>query len=136
MKTLKAILEQSSDGTWNAYLENEMFSGMGATQQAAKQDMIDSIKFYVDGCKADNYKYPEWLDGDYEIVYRYDTQSILKILRGVITKAAIARRSGINQKQLGDYESGRSKPRPATARKIEDAFHSLGDELRSISISE
>lgn len=136
MKTLKAILEQSSDGTWNAYLENGMFSGMGNTQDAAKQDLVGSIEFYLETCREKRFSYPEWLDGNYQIVYGYDTQSILKILRGVITKAAIARRSGINQKQLGDYESGRSKPRPATARKIEDAFHSLGDELRSISISE
>lgn len=135
MKKLSAIIEQAADGTWAAYLENEMFSGMGETAETAKKNMMESILFYVTTCKEDGYQYPSWLDGEYEIVYRFDTKSILKYYRGIFTKAALERLTGLNQKQLGDYASGRSRPRPATAKKIERALHALGDELKSLSIS-
>ena len=54
-----------------------MFSGMGDTPQAAEQNMVDSIKHFVDGAKADGYKYPSWLDESFEIVYRFDVQNLL-----------------------------------------------------------
>ena len=31
--------------------------------------MIASLRFYVETCKADGYRYPAWMDGDYQIVY-------------------------------------------------------------------
>jgi hypothetical protein len=47
-------------------------------------------------CKA-----PQWLvDGEYEIEYRYDVQSIRGYYANVFTKPALERLTGINQKQL------------------------------------
>lgn len=134
MKKLIATIEKASDGGYGVYLTNEMFSGMGATPSEAKKDMIDSIRFYVTTCREDGHHYPKWMDEDYQIVYQFDTQSLLKYYRGIFTKAALERITGINQKQLGAYEAGTSRPRPAQARKIENALHALGEELISISL--
>lgn len=90
MKKLAASIEKAADGGYGVYLINEMFSGMGPTPEAAKKDMIDSMRFYVETCKADGYRYPAWMDGDYQIVYQFDTQSLLKYYRGISTKAANA----------------------------------------------
>ena len=40
MKTIKAIIERNSDGEYSVYCVDEMFSGMGATAEAAKADML------------------------------------------------------------------------------------------------
>ena len=77
---------------------------------------------------------PDILKGEYEIVYKYDTQSLLQYYSGILTNAALERLTGINQKQLWNYANGLSKPREAQVRKIENALHQLGRELISVSL--
>ena len=40
MKTISAIIERASDGTYSVYCEKEIFSGMGSTIEDAKADMF------------------------------------------------------------------------------------------------
>ena len=134
MKTIAAIIERNSDGEYSVYCVDEMFSGMGATAEAAKADMLGAIQHFVESSKAEGYQYPDWLDGEYEVVYKFDTQSLLQYYAGIITPAALGRLSGISPKQLWSYMHGKSKPREPQVRKIESALHKLGHELTSISL--
>ena len=59
-----------------------------------------------------------FLDEEFEVVYKFDTESLLKYYTGVITPAALERLSGIHQKQLWNYLLGRSKPRKKQVEKI------------------
>jgi predicted transcriptional regulator len=54
--------------------------------------------------------------------------------KGIFTRAALERITGINQTQLGHYAAGRSKPRIMQVKKIEKALHELGEELSTISL--
>lgn len=72
---------------------------------------------------------PKILRKDYDIVYRFDNQSLLDYYWGIFTNVALERITGINQKQLQHYASGLKKPRPAQVKKIEKALHQLGSEL-------
>ena len=132
MKKLAAIMEKASDGGYGVYLTNGIFSGMGVTPQAAKKDMIDSIRFYVATCQEEGRHYPKWMNGDYEIVYQFDIQSLLRYYHDIFTKDALHRLTGIRQKQLSAYEAGTIRPRPTQSRKIENALHALGEELIAI----
>jgi predicted RNase H-like HicB family nuclease len=134
MKQINAIIEKNSDGGYSVYCTDEMFSGMGDTAEAAKEDMKGAIKHYVDTCRQDGYQYPKWLDEEYEIVYKFDAQSLLQYYEGIITPAALGRLSGINPKQLWSYAHGKTKPREAQVKKIESALHKLGAELSTISL--
>lgn len=134
MKKVEAIIERCTDGGYSIYCINEMFSGMGDTTEAAKQNMTDSIDFFVKGCKEDNFQYPKWLDEPYEFVYKFDAQSLLQYYAGVITPSALGRITGINPKQLWSYAHGKSKPRPAQLQKIEQGLHNLAKELSSVSL--
>jgi hypothetical protein len=111
-----------------------MFNGMGDTPELAKQNMIEQIKFFRETSIVDNYKYPTFLDAEYEIIYKFDTQSLLEYYSGVITPAALERLTGINKKQLWSYLHGRSKPRRTQIDKIEKPLHTLGNKLSSISL--
>jgi len=134
MKTIEAIIERASDGTYSVFCKAEMFTGMGETPDLAKQNMLEQMSFYKEACTEDGHEYPTFLDQDFEIVYKFDTQSLLKYYSGVITPAALERLSGINRKQLWSYLHGRSKPRKTQVDKIEKALHNLGNELSSISL--
>lgn len=134
MKTIPAIIEKTKDGGFDVYCIDEMFSGMGDTPQEAKQNMMDSIKHFVEGAKADGYKYPSWLDEPFEIVYQFDVQSLLQYYSGIITPAALSRITGINPKQLWSYAHGKSKPRKTQIEKIQKGLHELADELASVSL--
>lgn len=134
MKQIAAIIEKNADGGFGVYCIDEMFSGMGDTAEAAKEDMKAAISHFVEASREDGYRYPAWLDEEYEIVYKFDTQSLLQYYSGIITPAALGRLSGINPKQLWSYMHGKSKPRDAQVKKIEAALHKLGNELCSLSL--
>ncbi len=134
MKRITAIIEKNADGNFSVYCTDEMFSGMGETAEAAKEDMKAAIRHFVETSRDDGYQYPEWLDEEYEIVYKFDTQAMLQYYAGIITPTALGRLSGINPKQLWNYMHGKAKPRETQVKKIEAALHKLGTELTSISL--
>jgi len=134
MKTIEAIIERASDGTYSAYCIHEMYSGMGDTADAAKANMLEAIKFHKQVCTEEGIDYPDYLNEEFEVVYKFDTKSLLEYYAGVITPAALERLSGIHQKQLWGYLHGHAKPRKRQVEKIEKALHTLGNELMSISL--
>lgn len=103
-------MEKASDGGYGVYLTNGIFSGMGVTPQAAKKDMIDSIRFYVATCQEEGRHYPKWMNGDYEIVYQFDIQSLLRYYHDIFTKDALHRLTGIRQNNSVLTKQGLSVP--------------------------
>ena len=134
MKKVEAIIERSTDGVCTIYCENEMFSGVGKSPDEAKADMLFQMKFFKETAIEKSFSYPAFLDEEFEVVYKFDTESLLQYYAGVITPAALERLSGIHQKQLWNYLHGRSKPRKQQIEKIEKALHNLGAELMSIAL--
>lgn len=99
-----------------------------------KKETIESIKFYIDCAKEDGDEYPAVFDTEFELVYKFDIESLLTFYEKVISRAALGRITGINERQLSHYACGRSKPRPEQAKKIVKALHELGQDLLAISI--
>ena len=93
----------------------------------------ESIDFYVDCAKIDHESYPTAFDNDYELLFKMDIQSLLYCYDKILTRAALSRMTGINQRQLGHYICGRSKPRKPQSERIVNALHELGKELQSIT---
>src|SRR5450432_1455776 len=132
MKQVKIVIEKSKDH-YSSYAENvEGIYGGGETPEEAKQSVIDAIKLLKKYNKPENI--PSILKGNYELVYRFDTVSILNYYKKVFTNAALERMTGINQKQIQHYSSGLKKPRAAQTKKIELAFHQLGSELMALEL--
>ncbi len=134
MKTLFVKVNRNAEG-FTLFTENEIFSGIGDTLEEAKANMEEQIGLYVEVMKADGKPYPTYLDGDYEISYRFgDVGTLLNFYDGRITLAALSGMTGITEAQLSNYKNGRNKPRPDKAKKIVDAFHFFGRELTAVSI--
>jgi hypothetical protein len=134
MKIIEAIIERSKDGTFSVYCINEMFTGMGNTAEAAKMDMRQQMDFFKKTAIEDNFPYPDFLNEDFEIVYKFDTESLLEYYSGILSLSGLEKITGIHQKQLWNYLHRKVKPRKAQVEKIEKGLHTLGSELISISL--
>jgi len=132
MKTLKIVIERSAD-MFSAYAENaEGIYGGGDTVKEAKQSILNAIQIIKEEFTSENI--PAILNGDYEIVYHFDIESLLKYYKGIFTNAALEKITGINQRQLQHYSSGLKKPRQLQLKKIEDGLHKLAAELQAVEL--
>ncbi|MBR5402662.1 MAG: hypothetical protein IK113_00350 [Bacteroidales bacterium] len=136
MTTIEAIIERANDGTYTVFCKNEIFSGAGASIESAKEDMRKQMAFYRETAIAEGFKYPSFLDGDFEISYRVDMPSLLKyyIEQGIFTLSGVEKMTGINQKQLWSYLHG-TKPRGAQSQRMETGFRRLKEDLDSVFMS-
>jgi len=98
-----------------------------------KQEVKEGLEFHLEGLREDGDPVPVVFNTEYALVYKWDVDSLLDYYKGIFTKAALERITGINQTQLGHYAAGRSKPRKRQIMKIEKALHKLGEELCGIS---
>lgn len=99
-----------------------------------KTEVSEGLKFHIEGIREENYPIPAMFQSEYEFTYRWDVECLMWYYGHVITSSALSRFTGINERQLGHYATGRSKPRPAQIKKIEAALHRLGKELQSVSL--
>lgn len=106
----------------------------GASPEDIKTNIEEAIQFHLEGMKEDGDSIPASFKGKFELVFKFDTQSLLKYYKNVITGSALERYSGINQKQLNHYANMYRKPRPEQMKKIEAAFHNLGRELLAVEL--
>jgi predicted RNase H-like HicB family nuclease len=131
MNKIKIIIEKSTD-SYGAYAENVTgIYGAGDTADECKQsilDAIETVKTFEDS------QIPEILKGEYELIFKFDTVSLLNYYKGIFTNAALEKMTGINQKQINHYASGHRKPRAQQRDKIQSALHNLGKELVAIEL--
>ncbi|MDR2841051.1 MAG: hypothetical protein LBV75_07290 [Paludibacter sp.] len=132
METVKIIIEKSAD-YYDAYAENcDGIYGAGQTAEDAKQDALKGLKLFVNSRSKE--QLPEILQGDFDIAFKYDTQSFLNYYNKVFSYVALERLTGINQKLLHHYSTGLKKPRTIQRKKIETALHNLGRELTAVEL--
>ena len=133
MKQIHVILELGKDGYGVSFQEIDNIFGFGETVDAAKKDAEDAIKFYIECLKNYNKPIPEILKGEYELVFEFDVEALLKYIDGTVTKRAISKASGINAVQLTHYSSGLKKPRKAQREKIIAGLHKIANDLLAVS---
>jgi hypothetical protein len=103
------------------------------TFEGLKKEFAETFKFHIEGCIADGDVIPEFIKkGEYEIDFKLHTSALLHRIDGIITRAAISRLTGINEKQLGHYLTGYRNPRPAQREKIINGLHKIGQEFITV----
>ena len=68
------------------------------------------------------------------IVFEFEMniRALLHYFDGILTRSALARVTGINERQLGHYTTGHRNPRPAQRIKIIEGIHKIGTEFNSV----
>lgn len=132
MKQIKIIIERSI-GLYSCYTENvDGIYGAGDTVEEAKLSILDAIEIVKEINRPENI--PKILNGNYKLIYKFDTQSFLTHYLEIFTTTALERITGISQQQISHYATGLKKPRQTQIKKIEAALHNLGGELMSVEL--
>jgi len=130
--------------TVNTYYSGRNFSAFvpllpgcvatGATPKEVNQRIKEAVELHVKSSLEDGDEIPQIFHHAYELDYHFDTEGLLNYYKGIFTKTALHRLTGINSKQLHHYASGTKKPRKAQIEKLESAFHELGQELIEVKL--
>ena len=100
--------------------------------EGVKKAFTESLGWHLEAMKADGDEIPESLQGDYELEFEMNIRALLHYFDGILTRSALARVTGINERQLGHYTTGHRNPRPAQRIKIIDGLHRIGTEFNSV----
>jgi predicted RNase H-like HicB family nuclease len=124
-----------TENNYSAIIEGlDGFVCTSNTFEGLKNEVAEGLEFHIEGMKRHECPIPELFTGEYEFEYKWDVECLMWYYNHVITRSALSKFTGINERQLGNYATGHAKPRPAQVKKIETALHELGKELQSINL--
>lgn len=124
----------ASSDSFGAYSENcDGIYAAGNTIEECKRDVLTVIELIKSELPVE--RWPEPIRGEYTIVWKYDTQSLLLYFGGIMSLSGLEQITGIHQKQLWSYMHGRSKPRAQQKQRIETSLHRFGQELATMALA-
>jgi predicted RNase H-like HicB family nuclease len=104
----------------------------GKTLDEVKKEFKEALQFHIESMVEDGENVPKWAcTGKYEIEFTLNISALIRRAEQFTSIAAIARASGINQRQLSHYARGISQPRPQQRAKILNGLHKIGQECLS-----
>jgi predicted RNase H-like HicB family nuclease len=121
------------ENNYGAY--SEEVSGCIATNktlEGVKQAYTEAFEFHLAGLRADGDEITAAMQGKYKLDYVLNVRALLHYFEGVLTRSALSRVTGINERQLGHYITGHRKPRPEQRKKIVEGLHRIGKEINSV----
>ena len=125
------IVEKGKDNLFSVnmdYYKLEFgLSGFGKTADEAITDFYQCWEEAKVMCKADGQEIPEL-----EFNIKYDVTSFLDFYAGILSKSGLEKITGINQKQLWHYASGRRRPTRQTSERIRTNIHCFAETLRKV----
>lgn len=134
MEKIKVTVELT-DNNYSAFIETlPGCVSTGETFEELQKNMQEAVEFHLETSREFGDEIPEEFNNNFELYYKFDTESLLFHYKGIFTNSAFERITGINQRQLQRYASGKSKPLPAQTEKISNALHNLGRELLVVDL--
>ncbi|MEI7489365.1 MAG: hypothetical protein WCJ72_18510 [Chryseobacterium sp.] len=134
MEKIKVLISWSGD---NYFAGTDQVNGtVFATHKdinKVKAEFETAFAFHIKSSLADGDKLSADLqNGRYQFEYELLISAILHKYENFITLSAIHKVTGINERQLGHYKTGKKKPRPQQRDKIVEGLHTIGKELLEV----
>lgn len=129
----KLVVDITWDGNFGAY--SEILFGCVATHktlEGVKEAYNSALQMHLKGMEEDGEVVPAIFKDEFDVLYRLNMQALLKSIDGKISRAAIARASGINERQLGHYITGRVAPRADNRKKVVEGIHQIAKDLLEV----
>lgn len=104
----------------------------GTTYKELQKNMEEALRFHIQSMIDDGEPVPDEFSGEWSFDWQLTTRALLHVTEKYVTKAAIAKATGINQQQLTHYASGFRNPRPEMSRRIKNGIHQIALELLQI----
>jgi len=134
MKNVEVIVEMT-ENNYSAYIE--ALPGCvttGKSMNELKANMREAVEAHIELSREYGDRIPEEFEGEYRLTFRFDAESLLTHYKGIFTNSALERLTGINQRQLQRYATGKSRPMRPQSLKIQKALHRLGEELLVVEL--
>ena len=134
MESVVVTVEKGMNN-YSAYIETlPGCVSTGKTMDELKRNMYEAVEAHIELSREYGDFVPAEFDGEYRLVFRFDAESLLTHYKGIFTNSALERMTGINQRQLQRYASGKTRPMKPQSMKIQRALHRLGNELLEIEL--
>jgi len=128
---VKVIVECGKDGKYSAFMDcydyNFGLAGFGDTAKEAIADFYNCVEEEKAMCEKEGKIMPDLI-----FEFQYDLTSFLNYYAGILTKSGLEKITGINQKQLWHYASGRRRPTRQTTLRIQNNLHSFAQTLNQV----
>ena len=126
--TVNVIIESASPTSFSAYtnteFENFALAGYGKTAKEAKDDFMSVY----------NEARQEFGCPELDFKFQYDTESFLQLYKTKLSLSGLQLITGINQKQLSHYITGKRHPNETTKKRIEASVRHFANELSSLQL--
>ena len=126
MENIKVII--TWDENYSAYSDD--FKGVYATAhtlEEMKKEFADAMEFHIENLEVD--EIPDNVKNGYTLEFEMNVKALLYYYDGILSRSALSRLTGINERQLGHYATGHRNPRPAQRKKIVKGINKLGKEF-------
>lgn len=128
-----AIAEKTKVG-YSAYIpEFPGIVSVGDTFNELRENISEAVKLYVDTGKEFGDPLPEKLSSEYFIEFKFDIETLLDWLSGVMSQKGLAEIAHINESLISQYAHGSKKPGPKQLKRIQEALHQFANDLKAVT---
>lgn len=124
------------DGNYGAAPANEKIACVvtGGTFEELKQNTEDALRQHIEWMKADGDDLPVEFAGEYELEYELTGRALIHCAEALVSRSALSKASGINERQLGHYSTGVSVPRPRQMERMRLGIQVIIAQLSALSL--
>lgn len=112
--------------------ENIACIATGNTLEEVEKNIVEALKFHIEGMLEDGEDVPAEFLGDWEPEFHLTTRAQLKYSDNYITRKALAKETGIAEQQLSHYANGQRHPRPDMQHRITAGLRAITQRLAII----
>lgn len=106
----------------------------GSSLQDVKKKFESALKLHIAGALEDGEKVPSHIiKGNYKLEYHLRASAMLHLADGLITRSALSRVTGINEKQLSHYLTGHRKAKAEQDKKIADGIIAIKRQINELA---
>ena len=106
----------------------------GKTFEEMKQNMEDALRRHIEWMQEEGDELPAALAGEYELEYELTGRALIHCAEALVSRSALSKASGINERQLGHYSTGVSIPRPRQIERMRAGLRSIIMQLSALSL--
>lgn len=106
----------------------------GKTFEEMKQNMEDALRRHIEWMQEEGDELPAALAGEYELEYELTGRALIHCAEALVSRSALSKASGINERQLGHYSTGVSIPRPRQIERMRAGLRSIITQLSALSL--
>ena len=124
------------DRNYSAFLEvgDGFVVATGATLEEVKKEFASALEFHLEGMREANEQIPAALGRKYELHFELNSRALVHFADALVSRSALAKASGINERQLGHYITGVSNPRPQQIERVKHGMRAIAMQLSALSV--